>query len=65
MKPLDHEVTVKFPAYRWIGFLGYLSGVGAGDELEMYDWIASQVNHQVNDPRGQADDDHPWNPVQP
>jgi len=66
MIALDTAVTVTFPAFRWIGFLGYLSGVGAGDELEMYHWIAAQVNHQVNRTKQRAaDEDHPWTPVEP
>jgi hypothetical protein len=54
MKALDQKVTVTVAAYQWLQFLGYLSGVGVGDELEMYRWIASQLNEQLREREDEA-----------
>ena len=47
MKPADHGVTITLSAYRWFLLLGYLSGVGIGDELEAYGWIEKQLSKQI------------------
>ena len=55
MKPADHQVSISLTAWQWIEFLGYLTGVGMGDEVEAWRWIYNQLRTEME--AGHDDDE--------